>query len=73
MFFRGIFNPFNPFSAFFPFLIGFFILDLVLKAIALWKSARNSQKVWFVALLIVNSLGVLPIIYLLFFAKKKKS
>lgn len=65
-------NFFNPFSFIFPFFIGFFILDLILKAVSLWKSARNSQKVWFIALLIVNSMGILPAIYLLFFQNKKK-
>lgn len=40
-------------------------LDLILKGISLYKSARKDQRVWFVALLVVNSLGILPIIYLL--------
>lgn len=40
-------------------------LDLILKGISLYKSARKDQRVWFVALLLVNSLGILPIIYLL--------
>lgn len=48
------------------------ILDLVLKGIAMWKAARNSQAYWFVALLIVNSLGILPLIYIKFFQVKKK-
>ncbi|HWA52471.1 MAG TPA: DUF5652 family protein [Patescibacteria group bacterium] len=60
----------NPFSILFPFFILFFALDLVFKAMALWKAARNSQKIWFVVLLIVNSIGILPVIYLLFFQKK---
>ncbi len=45
--------------------------SLVWKGIALWKSARNSQKVWFVVLLIVNTVGILDIIYLYFFQKKE--
>lgn len=52
------------------------VLDLVLKAFALWRSARAGQKWWFVALLFVNSLGILPGIYLLTHQepqKKKKS
>ena len=39
--------------------------ELALKGITLWKSARKSQKVWFIALLVVNTVGILPIIYLL--------
>jgi len=41
------------------------ILDLVLRGIALWRAGRNGQKWWFVALLLVNSVGILPGIYLL--------
>lgn len=47
------------------------IWELIWKAIALWKSARNDQIGWFVVLAILNSLGILPIIYILFFQKKK--
>lgn len=48
--------------------------DLAWKGFALWKAAKNNQRYWFVALLIVNSVGILPIIYILylkFFRKKK--
>ncbi|MBT3406661.1 hypothetical protein HN419_05860 [Candidatus Woesearchaeota archaeon] len=42
------------------------------KGVALWKSARNKQKVWFVVLFLVNSLAILEIIYLVRFQKKKR-
>ena len=41
------------------------VWDLVWRGLALWGSARRSQTAWFVCLLIFNTLGVLPIIYLL--------
>lgn len=41
------------------------IWDLVWKAIALWRAAQRKEVLWFIAILIVNSLGILPIIYLL--------
>lgn len=41
------------------------------KGLALWKSARNDNKYWFIALLIVQSLAVLDIIYIFFIDKKK--
>jgi hypothetical protein len=60
-----------------------FILIIILviwegiwKGIGLWRSGRNNQLVWFVCIFIFNTLGILPIIYLLFFQKdkvKKKS
>ncbi|MBS3122139.1 hypothetical protein J4434_04605 [Candidatus Woesearchaeota archaeon] len=55
-------------------LIPVIIWEAVWKGIGLWKSARNSQLVWFIAIMVVNSVGILPIIYLLFFQKccKKK-
>ncbi len=40
------------------------IWELVWKAIALWKAANHKQTGWFIAILIINSLGVLPIIYI---------
>jgi hypothetical protein len=41
------------------------IVDLVLKAIAMWKAARRTQTAWFVCLLIFNTACILPIIYFL--------
>lgn len=46
------------------------LLDLVLKGVALYRSARAGQKIWFVVLLLVNSLGILPLIYLLIHHQK---
>tara|TARA_Y100000310_G_scaffold199664_1_gene199662 strand:- start:631 stop:1026 length:396 start_codon:yes stop_codon:yes gene_type:complete len=40
------------------------------KGIALWKSARNKQKNWFIALLLFNTLAVLEILYIFVFSKK---
>jgi len=48
-----------------PILIILVLSDLILRGVALFKSAQKQQKIWFVALLIVNSLGILPIIYLI--------
>lgn len=53
-------NPANQ-----PFILILLVADLVLRGIALYKSAKKEQKVWFVALLIVNSVGILPLIYIL--------
>jgi len=45
------------------------IWDGVWKLIALWKSARNNQLAWFVCLAIFNTVGILPILYILCFQK----
>ncbi|HWB39197.1 MAG TPA: DUF5652 family protein [Candidatus Saccharimonadales bacterium] len=41
------------------------IWDLIWRGLALWRAAQKQQKAWYVAILVVNSVGVLPIIYLL--------
>ncbi|HEX9008617.1 MAG TPA: DUF5652 family protein [Patescibacteria group bacterium] len=48
-----------------PFFYLLLAADLVLRGMALYKSARKGQTIWFVALLVINSVGILPIIYLL--------
>jgi len=47
------------------------IWSLVWKAIALWKSARLNQPVWFIVILIMNTLGILDILYIFLFSKIK--
>jgi hypothetical protein len=42
---------------------------LVWKALALWHAARNRQRIWFIVLLLVNTVGILEIVYLAWFAK----
>ena len=39
------------------------------KGIALWHAAKRGEKWWFIALLVLNTVGVLEILYLLFVAK----
>ncbi len=41
------------------------------KGVALWKAAKNSHKRWFIALLVVNTLAILEIIYIFYFSKPK--
>lgn len=38
--------------------------ELAWKGIALWKAAHKNQTGWFIALLIINTAGLLPITYL---------
>lgn len=48
------------------------IWDLIWKGIALWKAAQNGSKGWFVAILIINSAAILPILYLLLVDEKRR-
>jgi len=42
---------------------------LVWKGFALWKSASKKSSLWFIILLIVNTLGLLEILYIFIFSK----
>lgn len=47
------------------------IWSLIWKGLALWKSAQNDERYWFLALLLLNTAGILEIVYLFIFAKNK--
>lgn len=53
-------------------LIFLLIWTVIWQGLGLWRSARSGQKKWFIAMLIVNSAGILPIVFLLFFWKDRK-
>ena len=46
--------------------------SLFWKGLALWRAAKNGQKPWFIVILVVNTVGLLEIIYLKFFSPQKK-
>ncbi len=51
-------------------LLVLLIWSVIWKGIALWKAARNSHTGWYVVLLIINTVGILEIIYIFGFSKK---
>ena len=48
------------------------VIDSILRMITLWQSARRNQIGWFVFLALINSLGILPVIYLIMYRNKDK-
>lgn len=42
------------------------------KGVALWMAAQRRQKIWFIVILILNTLAILEIIYIFFFSKEKE-
>ena len=54
-----------------PLLIVIALFELVMKLIAMWKAGRNNHLAWFIVIGIINTAGILPIIYLLINRKKK--
>lgn len=56
-------------------LLGLFLIlmawSMVWKGWALWIAARSGSKVWFVVFLLVNTVGILEILYIFWFSKMK--
>ncbi len=52
-------------------LIPLIIWTIIWKGIALWKAGRNDDLLWFVLIFILNTVGILPIIYIFFIQNKK--
>lgn len=46
--------------------------SLLWKGLALWRASKNDQKYWFIALLVVNTFGILEIVFLTWFVKKNR-
>ncbi len=62
------------FGSFFssPLFLLLIVWTLVWKGLALWRAARKNSPIWFVVLLVVNTIGVLDILYYFFFADMGK-
>jgi len=46
------------------------IWSIIWKGFALWKAAHKEDKPWFIALLILNTAGLLEIFYLFVFSRR---
>jgi hypothetical protein len=55
-----------------PVIIILAIWDSVWKLIAMWKAGRNNHLAWFICIAIFNTIGILPIIYILIQRKAEK-
>mgnify|MGYP007083475510 CR=1 FL=1 len=69
-------NTLNHLNTFFetnPYGVAALIVwTLAWKGLALWKSATLRQNYWFIALLILNTFGLLEIFYIFVISKKYK-
>ena len=54
-------------------LVILILWSLAWKGIALWKAAQSNAKGWFIVLLIVNTVGILEILYIFVFSKRKSA
>jgi uncharacterized membrane protein len=55
--------------SFMPVIIILAIWEAVWKLIAMWKAARNTHLTWFICIALINTVGILPIIYILMHRK----
>ena len=60
-----------------PFMFGFSLAliglwTLVWKGLGLWYAGKHQQKGWFIAILLLNPVGLLSIIYLLWFRPRTR-
>jgi methionyl-tRNA synthetase len=67
-------SGFGPFAHFGIFAVLAFLLlavwSIAWKGIALWTAAHENSKPWFIVLLVLNTAGILEIIYIIFFSKR---
>jgi hypothetical protein len=54
-----------------PLIIVLSLWETVWKIIAMWRSARNNDMAWFICIAIINTIGILPIVYILTHKKEK--
>jgi len=48
------------------------VWSMAWKGVALWRAGRNSHLAWFIVMFIVNTLGILEIIYIFAFSRSKE-
>ena len=64
-------NGFNFSTGFFALIVLLAAWELVWKLFGMWKAARKNSPIWFVAMGIFNTAGILPILYLFVCSKMK--
>ena len=44
--------------------------DIVWKLVAMWKAAGNKHLAWFICIAVFNTVGILPIVYILLYRNR---
>lgn len=52
--------------------VALLVWSIVWKGLALWRAAHKEQKYWFLAFLVINTAGILEILYLYVFSVGRK-
>ncbi len=48
------------------------VWTLAWKGWALWRAGRRNDLIWFIVILILNTIGILEILYIFIFSQRKK-
>jgi hypothetical protein len=62
---------FGAYAWLLPVIIILALWSGVWRLIGLWKAGRNNEMGWFICIALINTLGILPIIYLIIQKNKK--
>ncbi len=54
------------------FLVILAVWEVAWKGIALWRAGGNHHLWWFICMFIFNTAGILPIVYIFAFSRKKE-
>ena len=52
-------------------IVALAIWTAVWKAIALWRAGRRADLAWFIVMIIVNTAGILEIVYIFGFSRRR--
>lgn len=53
-------------------LIAIVLWTIPWKGVALWRASRNTHLIWFIVMLVLNTLAIVEIIYIFGFSKPKQ-
>jgi hypothetical protein len=56
-----------------PLIIILSVWELVWKYIAMWKASRNNHLAWYICMAVLNTAGILPIVYILLHRDKSEN
>lgn len=66
-----MFSPFEQSAMALAVFIPLIIWTLIWKGLALWKAARLGDRNWFIIMLVLNTAGILEILYIFVFSRPK--
>lgn len=62
----------NNFGLMMTFIFPLIVWSIFWKGWALWTAAKKDSKPWFIVLLVLNTVGILEILYIFVFSKPHK-